>query len=347
MIVLSGDVGGTNVRLQITQVEKAESVALALKKYLAADYKSLSEVILKFLQEAGVDKKTIQAACLAVAGPVKNGAIEFTNLPWAITEKELAGVLSLSPDCVRLINDFAAGGYGLDTLGNDALVTLQSAPVDKRAPIAIIGAGTGLGMGIVTTNSGQVHVYPSEGGHQDFAPVDDEQIGLFQFLKKKLHRVSIERVCCGPGLVNIYHYAVANPLYNQKESPELRRQMHLGSNHAAELITRFAVEKGDPVALRALDIFIRIYGAIAGNMALATLPKQGLYVVGGIAPKLIHQMTDGRFIQMFNDKGRMSGLMREIPVHVVMNTAIGLNGAARFAEILYRKQTLCSGINQV
>ncbi|WP_018300087.1 glucokinase [Fangia hongkongensis] len=336
MIVLSGDVGGTNTRLQLTKNVNGVTEAIVVKKYLAAEYKSLSDVIRRFLKEAKLGKEEIKAASLAVAGPVKNGAIEFTNLPWAITEKELAEVLSLPLEKVKLINDFASIGYGLESLKTSELVCLQQAPIDENAPIVMVGAGTGLGMGVVTKVDGVTHVYPSEGGHQDFAPVNDEQIELFQFLKKKLHRVSIERICCGPGLVNIYHYVVANPLYNQPESPELRRDMHRGLDQA-QLITKYAIEKGDPMALRALDIFISVYGAVAGNMALATLPRQGLYIVGGIAPKLIDQIKDGRFINMFNDKGRMSGLMKEIPVYVVMNTDAGLNGAAKYAEMLCKK----------
>ncbi|WHN65890.1 glucokinase [Cysteiniphilum sp. QT6929] len=336
MIVLAGDVGGTNTRLQLTEYKDKKSKVLFAKKYLAVDFKSLSAIIEKFLAESSIDKALIKAACIAVAGPVKNGAIEFTNLPWGLTETELAEVLTLDISKVKLINDFASIGYGLDSVETKDLVCLQQAPIDQNAPIAMVGAGTGIGMGIVTKHDNKTFVYPSEGGHQDFAPVDDEQIGLFQFLKKKLHRVSIERICCGPGLVNIYKYVVANPLYNQPESPELRRDMHKGGDQA-QLVTQYAVEKGDPMSLRAVDIFIRVYGAVAGNMALATLPKRGLYIVGGIAPKLIKQMQDGRFMKNFHDKGRMTGLMKEIPVFVVMDTDVGIKGASAFALSLCEK----------
>ncbi|WP_395946975.1 glucokinase [Caedibacter taeniospiralis] len=336
MIVLAGDVGGTNARLQLTEYSHKKAKVIFAKKYLAVDFKSLAAIIEKFLLESAVDKPLIQTACIAVAGPVKNGAIELTNLPWGVTEAELSEVLCLEHSKVKLINDFASIGYGLDSIESKDLITLQNAPIEDDAPIAMVGAGTGIGMGIVTKHNGQTFVYPSEGGHQDFAPVDDEQIGLFQFLKKKFHRVSIERICCGPGLVNIYKYVVANPLYNQPESPELRRDMHKGEDQA-HLITQYALEKGDPMALRAVDIFIRVYGAVAGNMALTTLPKRGLYIVGGIAPKLIKEMQDGRFIKTFQDKGRMSGLMKEIPVFVVMDTDVGLKGASTCALSLCEK----------
>ncbi|WP_116964387.1 glucokinase [Fastidiosibacter lacustris] len=336
MIVLSGDVGGTNTRLQITEHQSKKAKIIFAKKYLAAEFKSLSAIIEQFLAEATFDRSKIQAVCIAVAGPVKNGAIEFTNLPWGLTENELAEVLCLDKSKVRLINDFTSIGYGLDSVEKNNLICLQKAEIDPDAPIAMVGAGTGIGMGIVTKHNGQTLVYPSEGGHQDFAPVDDEQIGLFQFLKKRLHRVSIERICCGPGLINIYKYVVANPLYNQPESPELKRDMHKGIDHA-QLITQYALEKGDPMALRAVDIFIRVYGAVAGDMALVTLPKGGLYIVGGIAPKIITQMQDGRFMKTFQDKGRLSGLMKEIPIFVVMDTDVGIKGAAEFALSLCKK----------
>ncbi|MFZ9034713.1 MAG: glucokinase [Francisellaceae bacterium] len=330
MIVLSGDVGGTNTRLQLTEHHKKSARQKFVKTYLAAEYKSLSEIIKQFLQESGIDSSAINAACLAVAGPVKKGSVEFTNLPWGIAESELAQGLKLDIAKVKLINDFESIGYGIDTLTTSDLETLQQAESVADAPIAILGAGTGMGMGIAVKCDDKTRVLPTEGGHQDFAPVNDEQIALFKYLKRRLHRVSIERICCGPGLVNIYRYVVDNPLYNQSESPELRRLMHMGQDKA-KLITKFAVEKGDPMSLRAVDIFIQVYGAVAGNLALSTLPKRGLYVVGGIAPKLISQIKDGRFIHAFIDKGRMTELMKEIPVHVVMNTDVGLQGAAQYA----------------
>lgn len=337
--VLSGDIGGTNTRLQITEYSKNNAKILFAKKYLAVDFDSLSAVINQFILASKINKKLIQSACIAAAGPVNNGEIEFTNLPWNLTEKELSAVLALPLERVKLINDFTAIGYGLESLSQNSMVCLQKSVVNTNAPIGIIGAGTGIGMSIVVKTDKRTTVYPSEGGHQDFAPTDDEQIALFQFLKKKLHRVSMERICCGPGLVNIYKYVAANPLYNQRESQALKRELYRGAD-PAQIISYYAIEKQDPMALRAVDIFIHVYGAIAGNFALTTLPRGGLYIVGGIAPKLITQMQDGRFLKAFSDKGRMSELMREFPVYVVLDTDVGTKGATTFALSLCEAKTL-------
>lgn len=334
MVVISGDMGGTNTRLQLTSHKDGNTEIIFTRKYRAADYACLSEVIRTFIGESNIDPSSIEAACLAVAGPVENGAVTFTNLPWVINEEDIAEVLGLSTEHVKLINDFKAIGYGIETLEKRDLVTLQKGDYLEDAPVAVIGAGTGLGMCVVSYHGGDTIVLPTEGGHQDFAPVDDEQIALFQYLKKKLHRISIERICCGPGIVSIYKYVVAHPLYNQPESAELKRELYKGAQDQAALITRYALEHGDPMALRTLDIFIRVYGAVAGNMALTTLSRRGLYVVGGIAPKLLKQLEQGQFMSMFKDKGRLSELLEKIPVHVVTNTDVGLQGAALFASRL-------------
>ncbi|CAD7934615.1 unnamed protein product [Amoebophrya sp. A120] len=474
MIVLAGDVGGTNTRLQLTEhldspfkskstsvgaaqiqgllsqsprsVSEFSSHSLAAsshlkyqsnyrnsvrvlfdRRYKAADYMGLEEIIIKFLAEAkqhfqtnasaspmtagagasasgttggatttsmaaaaakstnprettnsnspkrtGSNSKiasstappaiNVSACCIAVAGPVVNGEVEFTNLPWNVREDELAECLSLEPTRVRLINDFVANGYGIETLEIRAEKTSSSPPTVEKvlrdkpdvlclqeplndhslestanSPIATIGAGTGLGYGIVVRDpvSGTTtNVYPSEGGHMDFAPVDDEQLGLFAFLKKKLHRVSAERVCCGPGIVNIYKYVRENPLYNTPEDPCLKREMcKVREIDQPALIFEYA-KKGDPMCLRTLDIFIKVYGTIAGNWALATVPKQGLFILGGIGPKMAKELSDGRFIDKFRDKGRMTGVVRDVPVYLVLNGDVGLQGASVYAARL-------------
>lgn len=333
MIVISGDMGGTNTRLQLTQHEGSATTIVFTRKYRAVDYVCLSEVIKEFIRDAKIDSQTIKAACLAVAGPVENGSVSFTNLPWVINEDNIADVLGLPAEKVKLINDFKAIGYGIETLDKKDLVTLQKGEYAEDAPVAVIGAGTGLGMCVVNYFQDHTLVMPTEGGHQDFAPVDDEQIALFRYLKKRLHRISVERICCGPGIVNIYKYVVAHPLYNQPESAELKRELYSAQDQAA-LITHYALERGDPMALRTLDIFIRVYGAVAGNLALTTLARRGLYVVGGIAPKLLKQIQQGQFMTMFTDKGRVSEILHRIPVHLVTNTDVGLQGAALFASRL-------------
>ncbi|CAD7930403.1 unnamed protein product [Amoebophrya sp. A25] len=405
MIILAGDVGGTNTRLQLTEHNphaadlfgtkdvhgqhvddtprsmqasdcgsasssiyrsnyKNTVKVLHTQRYKAADYNGLEEIIDLFLQESGLDKKKhkIEACCIAVAGPVVAGEVEFTNLPWGIHERDLARGLGLDVSRVKLINDFVANGYGIETLEIKIDKTSSSPPTLERVlqqhpdvlclqepletisdeermstPIATIGAGTGLGYGIVTRCPLTGHttsVFPSEGGHMDFAPVDDEQLGLFHHLRRKLHRVSAERICCGPGIVNIYSYCKENPLYNSPENPQLRRELcRVREVDKPALIFKYVQEK-DPMCLRTMDIFIKVYGALAGNWALGVLPKQGLFILGGIGPRIAKEMSDGRFIDKFRDKGRMSGLVRNIPVYLVLNGDVGLQGAAVYASRL-------------
>lgn len=329
MIVLAGDIGGTKTRLQLTDFSNGEHKRLAREKFFNAEHKSLAEIINLFLKEAAVGVDQIQSACMAVAGPIVNGTVEFTNLPWFIETDVLKQKLGI--ERVQLINDFEAIGYGIETLTPEDIYVLQKGMPRDHSPKALVGAGTGLGVGLMFHNGTDYSITPTEGGHTDFAPTDDDQMSLLKYLRKKWHRVSSERVVSGQGLVNIYQYVRDNPVYNEQENHELRRELHRSSKPAA-VISEYAAQKGDPMALRAVDIFVRAYAAKAGDLALTTLCFGGLYLVGGIAPKLIKQLNDGRFTETFCDKGRMSTLVSNIPVYLVMDTHIGLQGAANFAK---------------
>ena len=331
MIILSGDVGGTKTRLQITQFTDYQHFdMLAHGKYFNHDFTSFTEIITHFLQQHHFKGENIERTCFAVAGPIIHGCVKFTNLPWFISETLLHEELGFKH--VHLMNDFEAIGYGLDTLKAQDVHALQQGEAISHRTRAIIGAGTGLGVAISVYNTNRFLVIPTEGGHVDFAPTDATQDALWQYLRKKLHRVSIERLVSGPGIVNIYNFVRDNPLFNEKENPTLKLQLFKGGD-AAAMIAEYATQHHDPMAMRALDLFIRIYGACAGNLALTTLPYSGLYIVGGIAPKLLPQLLDGRFLQAFSDKGRMSNLLANIPVYVVLDTGIGLQGAANFAYL--------------
>lgn len=328
MKVLAGDIGGTNTRLQLCCYNKKIPEVIYQNQYKGAEFNCLSDILYQFIAQAGSKPSEIAACAFAVAGPVIEGTVHLTNLPWVITNDELSNVINSSH--VALINDFEAIGYGIETLKNNDIHTLQKGFYQSTRPVAIIGAGTGIGMGMVIYHKGDTIVCPTEGGHVDFPPVTEEQIDLLRFLRSKYHRVSLERICCGTGLVNIYQYAIKKPIYNQQESPAMKRALARSYDKSAT-ITYFALEKKDPVALRALDIFIQVYGASAGNLALTTLPYQGLYIVGGIAPKLKSQLEDGRFMKMFLDKGRMSDILYDVPVHICLNTEVGLQGARQYA----------------
>ena len=333
MIILSGDVGGTNTRLELSYSGKSVDVIFS-KNYLASKFRNLTSIIETFFNESGINRKEVFSCCIAVAGPIKNGSIEFTNLPWEISEKTLSEFLQIGIDKVKLINDFEAAGYGIKSINEKDLVTIQDATKDPSGLIATIGAGTGLGMGIITHVNEKFRVYPTEGGHQDFAPIDDDQIQLLQFLKKRLHRVSIERLCCGSGLFYIYKYVSQSSYYRHLQSISLKRDMYISKTDPAQLIVHYAKVENDMLALKVIDIFIRIYGAVVGNLALSTLPKQGIYIMGGLSPRLVDFIKKGTFMKVFLDKGRMSELIRSIPVFVVMDTNIGLKGATIYAKSL-------------
>jgi len=336
MYILSGDIGGTNTRLEVSFLENGATKSIAIRKYKGASFNCLSDVIDTFLKEVDLVGK-IDSACLAVAGFVSNGEVEVTNLPWMVSEQYLSEGLGITKDKVKVINDFEAIGYGIESLDekND-IITIQKGKKDEDTLSAVVGAGTGLGMCLVAYDKDHnPRVFKTEGGHVDFAPVDDEQVELFRFMRKTFHRVSPERFCSGYGIYNIYKYVVKHPLYNQPECMELRRELFsVSDSDKAAVVVRYAVEHQEPSALRTIDLFLSIYGSIAGNLALTSLPFRGLYIAGGIAPRLIEQIKQSQFLEKFRDKGRMSNMMKDFPVHIIMNTDVGLIGARTYAASL-------------
>lgn len=330
--VLAGDVGGTKVLLQIAEVGDGLRVVHE-RRFHAAVYDDFLPIVREFLQTApGETGSTLTAACFGVAGPIAEAGerqrAQLTNLPWRIDTDDIAQVLRTSR--VRLINDFQATGYGIEALRAEDLIALQVAPPRPAGVRIVIGAGTGLGQGILFWQDGRYEVFPTEGGHVDFAPTDELQVELWRYLRQHFDRVSYERVLSGPGLVTLYtflrEFGVAH------ESPELAAAMDSADPAAA--IARAALSGNDVLAQNALEMFVSIYGAQAGNFALATLAYGGVYVAGGIAPKIINKMTDGTFMRAFRAKGRMSALVSAMPVYVVMNQNVGLLGAAFFASRL-------------
>lgn len=333
MHILSGDIGGTHTRLLITEFSQpgAHPEIVLQDEYPSTEFKSLGDIVEVFFKQHKIDPKSLHAACFAAAGPIVNDTVKFTNLPWYVDGKALAQRFNLNK--VALINDFKAIALGIEFLQPDDLHVIQEGKQKAGAPRAVIGAGTGLGVAILVHDGERYHVIPTEGGHVDFAPTDETQGALLRYLRRKHHRVSDERIVSGMGVTNIYDFVRENPLYNEQENPELMRAMFNTDDQPA-LISEYAIKHQDPMALRAMDIFIRAYGSIAGNLALMTLCYGGLYIVGGIAPKLKAQMSDGRFLEMFTDKGRMSGLLNDVAVKIVLNGNVGQLGAALYGSLL-------------
>jgi len=325
--VLAGDLGGTHARLEIAEVEGNRHRTLREHVYASADHRDPGAFLREFLGD-----ESVAAACLAVAGPVEvhrdHQTARVTNLPWVLDSRELGRLLGVP--AFRLVNDFQAVGYGLEALQPKDQVELQAGRPHPHAPRALIGAGTGLGMGLLVWRDGHYEVLPSEGGHADFAPADAHQDALLAWLRERYGHVSWERVLSGPGLVNIYRFL-------RQRTPERANaalDQAMAAGDPAAQISEFALWHGDPLAREALAWFVRLYGAAAGNLALTTLPRGGLYVAGGIAPKILDVLHTGEFIAALRAKGRMSELMATIPVRVVINTRVGLMGAALAAARL-------------
>lgn len=323
-ILLAGDIGGTKTLLQLSEIVDGSRCVLLEKHFDSASYASLKQILAEFMR--GLTAGSLHAACFGVAGPVVGNQACITNLPWLI-EGAVIGAEFHIPH-VRLINDFQAVAYGIDALEAGDLAVLQAGQSVTRGVRAVIGAGTGLGEGFMVWQ-GNYEAMPSEGSHTDFAPVGALQTRLLDYLASRYGHVSYERLVSGPGLVNIYEF-LRDSERTVPESPELRQAMNQDDPAAA--ISQFALERRDRLASEALDLFVSVYGAETGNLALKVLARGGVYVAGGIAPKILGKLEDGSFMRAFVDKGRFAELLSSIPVYVVLNPKVGLLGAARVAS---------------
>ncbi len=315
-MILAGDIGGTNTRLAL--VEAAPELRIQQSEtFSSRSHSSLVQILNEFLVR---HPAKVDAACIGVAGPVKNGRAVVTNLPWEVDSRTLADRLSL-PE-VALINDLEANAWGISTLSSDDFVDLNvGSPVPGTA--AVIAAGTGLGQaGLFWT--GVEHLpMPSEGGHADFAPRDSLQIALLEYLQSRLgKRVSYERTLSGPGLVNLYSFLRDT---GRGEEPDwLTDKLKMG-NGPVEIS---AAADRCPLASMALDLFVSIYGAATGNVALHFMAIGGVYIGGGIAPKIISKLKSPTFLNAYLDKGRLTPLLASVPVRVIMNDKTALIGSA-------------------
>jgi glucokinase len=317
--VLAGDIGGTKTWMQLAEVRPGHTQVLLEQRYDSQAYADFLPLALDFLHRTR-SFGSAHSACFALAGPVIGQQGKVTNLPWHLDAHTLAREIGIR--AVRLVNDFEAIGYGIEALRDEDLVVLQLQSGEARihAPCALIGAGTGLGQGILVWEGDHYEPLPTEGGHADFAPVDEQQIALLRYLMERYGHVSYERVLSGPGLVNIYQFLRDSA----PQSPTLRQ----ATGDPAAAISEAALAGSDPLAAEALDLFVRIFGAQAGNLALACLPHEGLYVAGGIAPKILEKLRSGIFMESFLAKGRMTPVLSGVPVKVILNAKVGLLGAA-------------------
>jgi glucokinase len=324
-MILAGDVGGTKVHLALYSFEHGQLVHVRDERFPAHEYSGLQEIVRRFLAESS--NPEITAACFGVPGPVRGGRLRLTNLPWVLDTRELSAELNITH--LFLINDLEANGYGIPELKPDQIMTINQGDPSAVGNRALVSAGTGLGEGVLVWN-GKTHVpMASEGGHCDFAARNDLEIELLHWLMKKFNgRVSFERVVSGPGLTNIYTF-----LRDEKHMEEpawLRQRMEAEDPNA--VIGEVGEAGNSELCTKALEMFAASYGAEAGNMVLKVLATGGMYLGGGIAPKMLRTMQGGVFMQAFKDKGRLSEVLVHTPVHVILESRAALMGAAAYAE---------------
>jgi glucokinase len=323
--LLAADVGGTKIDLLLAVPAGDRLRAVHQRVYASQDHAGLDAVLEQFFREprAAPYAGAVSAACFSVAGPVEEQRTTLTNLGWQFGAAELGARHGFGR--TRLINDFMAAGHGIAELSPGALEVLQAGAPVERGTRVVVGAGTGLGVGLMMWQGERYAVHPSEAGHADFAPVDELQDRLLVYLRRNFGRVSYERVVSGPGLMRIFGFLQDSG--RGAPSRQLLAAMKKPRTDPAEVIAEFALAKLDPLAVRALDLFASAYGAFAGNIALGGMARGGVYVAGGIAPKIVAKLKDGGFVRAFTDKGRFSALLSSMPVQVVMDPRVGLYGA--------------------
>lgn len=331
MQLLAGDIGGTNSRLVFARVDESGRHIMAEKSYPSAEFTGLQPVIDIFLAEHDLTA-AIDTACFAIAGPVEFGVAKVTNLPWVIKQQELSSRLQTTR--VKLINDLAAAAYGVAELKEaDMLMLQQGLPQDVESvnpDAVVVAAGTGLGAAHRVWLGDHYQVFSSEAGHASFAPENAEQNELLAWLQKTHSHVSLEMLLSGRGLITIYRFL--HEVKGLAEAPVVAEAMQ--ELDPAQVITEHALSGNDVLCQKALQIFIDIYGAAAGNIVLQHYPVSVLYIAGGIAPKIKDKMQDGCFIEAFVNKGLMTANMKKITIKLVMQQKVGLYGALAQAQAL-------------
>lgn len=321
-MLLAADIGATKTVLALYSPEGGPHAGLNEREVLTSDYPDLETLVSEFIQETGA---AVESASLGIAAPIKDGRAVMINLPWVIEEGRLKEVLKLR--VVRFLNDLEALANAVPLLHSRDLLTLNEGIPHPGSPVAVIAPGTGLGEAFLIWDGTGYRSYPSEGGHADFAPSNDLEIDLLRYLLTKFDHVSYERVCSGPGLYNIYSFLKASGRY---EEPAWLAEELAAVEDPTPVIVAAGKGKPCPICETTLDIFASVLGAEAGNLALKLLAANGVYVAGGIPPRIPDILKDGNFMRQFTNKGRESFIVKDIPVHIVLNNRAGLIGAAAY-----------------
>lgn len=325
MKVIIGDIGGTKTLLSLLEISNNKNYQILKQtKYSSLLYDNFESIVIEFLQGDSADQ-----GCFAIAGPVINNSCNLTNLKWHLEAKNLSNQLGIKK--VTLLNDFAAVSYGILTLKEEELETLQVGEKNDQSTIGVIGAGTGLGESFLVNHKGQYQVISTEGGHTDFSAKNELQWQLVNYLKEKnkWDRVSVERIISGQGIVAIYQFLRdTNFAEESVEISQQIKQWESGDNtiDAGAIIGTSAMKKDDILTSKTMSVFIETYGEEVGNFALNIMPYGGIYIGGGIAAKIINLFNENHFIEHFLAKGRMKTLLEKMPLYIVKNPEVGLKG---------------------
>ncbi|MCH9609913.1 MAG: Glucokinase [Chlamydiales bacterium] len=326
-MLIAADIGGTKTNLALFEFNSKSFEYLDLKTYKSSDYDDLETIIKRFISEVK-PKKPVQSACFAIAGPVVNGVCHATNLPWIVDEKKLAAVLGISD--VYLINDLEGNAWAIDILSADQLMLLHTGDKQFEGNRAVVSPGTGLGEAGVLWDGKMHHPFASEGGHCELGPLDEVQIDLCRYLYQKFGHPSYERVLSGPGLANIYAFFI--DVQKRKEPKWLTDAF--AKEDPARVITENALNGKSELCLEVLDLFISILGSEAGNCVLKYMAFGGLYLGGGIPPKILPRLKDDPgFLEGFFNKGRFRSLLEKVPVYVILDDKAALRGSANYCRM--------------
>ncbi len=323
--VLAGDIGGTKTNLGLFLKGKERPVPKVIETFSSQNAPDLEHIIQQFFE---IHPVPVTHACFGVAGPVVNGKSKTTNLPWSISEDRIKKEFNFHH--VKLINDLAATAMAIPLLNKDEFFPLNQAGSIKDQNLALIAPGTGLGKAMLIYQNGRYLPVSSEGGHADFAPNNEAEMQLWRYLHQHYGHVSIEKVVSGSGLVNIYNWLKDSGRFNVPEWLEQKRK----EMDPAKVITEAALARKDPGCVEALNIFVSIFGAVAGNLALTGITTGGVYLGGGIPPKILSKLKEDIFMEAFTNKGRFKGFLEKISVKVVLNDKAALIGAAYCATMV-------------
>lgn len=325
-IILAGDVGGTKTLLALYECSGNHLVELKSKNYVSKDFENLEFIIRDFLSIVQI---TPSSAAFGIPGPVENGIVKSTNLPWVVDEKLLSEKLHIPR--VKLVNDLAATAYQIPFLKDEEKILIKDAAYQKRSErFVVVAPGTGLGQAFLICEDNKKIVLASEGGHADFAPTNEIESELFLYLLKKFGRVSYERVISGSGIPNIFDFLIESNF----SIPENETIERMEVEDKSKVISEMALANKDKVCVKALEIFVSVLGSHSGNLVFNLIATGGVYLAGGIPHKILSLLKTNNFIENFNNKGRLRELTKATPVYVINNNLAALHGAVRIAESL-------------